>query len=195
DVTVVFARGTLEAAPIGSIVGPPFKVALQTALSGNSVNFIGVTYAADINDSEAGGDATSSKNLAADVTAQASACPKTKLVISTFRDEAHLLPNISLSTQLIHKGSALLSTAVQSRVNAVAMFRDPDKGQAIPGVLNSRSLTIYAIGDIICLGGQITAAHLGHGAVSFFKIMIVKLKLTTIFQNAGQAVSFVVSRI
>ncbi|KIJ33758.1 carbohydrate esterase family 5 protein [Sphaerobolus stellatus SS14] len=168
DVTVVFARGTTEAAPIGSIVGPPFKAALQSALGKKSLNFIGVTYAADVAGFEAGGDPAGSKTLAANVTAQASACPNTKIVISGY----------SQGAQLVHKGSVLLSTSVQSRVNAVVMFGDPDNGQALPGVLNSRKITFCATGDIICLGGQIiTVFHLGYGA------------------NAAAAASFVVSKI
>ncbi|KIJ46124.1 carbohydrate esterase family 5 protein [Sphaerobolus stellatus SS14] len=123
---LVFARGILEAAPIGSIVGPPFKAALQSC-----------HYGADIAGFEAGGDTIGSKNLAADVTAQASACPNTKIVMSGY----------SQGAQLVHNSSALLSAA------------------ALPEVLNSHSLTICATGDIICLGGQIiTAAHLGYGA-------------------------------
>ncbi|KIJ28940.1 carbohydrate esterase family 5 protein, partial [Sphaerobolus stellatus SS14] len=61
-----------EATPIGSIVGPPFQAALQSELGGKSLNFIGVTYAADVAGFEAGGDAAGSKTLAADVTSQAS---------------------------------------------------------------------------------------------------------------------------
>ncbi|KIJ46561.1 carbohydrate esterase family 5 protein [Sphaerobolus stellatus SS14] len=81
-------------------------------------------------------------------------------------------------TQLVYKDSDLHYTAVQSRVNAVVMFGDPNKGQALPGVLNGRSLTICPVGDIICLGGQIiTSVHLGYGA------------------NTAQAASFVVSHI
>ncbi|KIJ22658.1 carbohydrate esterase family 5 protein [Sphaerobolus stellatus SS14] len=168
DVTVVFARGTAEAEPIGSIIGPPFKAALQSALGTKSLNFIGVTYAADIASFEVGGDPAGSKTLAADVTAQVSACPNTKIVISGY----------SQGAQLVHKGSVLLSTSVQSRVNAVVMFGDPDNGQALPGVLNSRGITFCATGDIICLGGQIiTVFHMGYGA------------------NATAAASFVVSEI
>ncbi|KIJ33879.1 carbohydrate esterase family 5 protein [Sphaerobolus stellatus SS14] len=166
DVTVVFAHGTTEAAPIGSIVRPPFKAALQSALGKKLLNFIGATYAADIAGFEAGGDPAGSKTLAANVTAQASACPNTKIVISGYR--------CSVGPQRLCSAS----TSVQSRVNAVVMFGDPDNGQALPEVLNSRKITFCATGDIICLGGQIiTVFHLGYGA------------------NAAAAASFVVSKI
>lgn len=41
DVTVYFARGTGEPGTFGLIVGSPFKSALQSALSGKSLDFIG----------------------------------------------------------------------------------------------------------------------------------------------------------
>ncbi|KIJ32011.1 carbohydrate esterase family 5 protein [Sphaerobolus stellatus SS14] len=168
DVIVVFARGTTETAPIGSVVGPPFQAALQSALGSKTLNFIGVNYPADIAGFEEGGDPAGSATLAADVTAQASACPNTKIVISGY----------SQGAQLVHKGAALLSSSVQSRVNAVVMFGDPDNGQALAGGLSNRSLTFCATGDDICLGGQIiTVFHLGYGA------------------NTPQAASFVVSHI
>ncbi|KIJ32012.1 carbohydrate esterase family 5 protein [Sphaerobolus stellatus SS14] len=63
DITVVFTRA-----------------ALQSELGGKSLNFIGVTYAADVAGFEAGGDAAGSKTLAADVTPQASVCPNTEIV-------------------------------------------------------------------------------------------------------------------
>ncbi|KIJ31995.1 carbohydrate esterase family 5 protein [Sphaerobolus stellatus SS14] len=123
NVTVVFAHGTSETAPIGSVVGPPFQAALQTALGSKPLNFIGITYAADVAAFGAGEDAAGLATLAADVASQASACPNTKIVVSGY--------------------------SVQSRVNAIIMFGDPDNGQALPGVLNSRELIICAAGDDI----------------------------------------------
>ncbi|KIJ41446.1 carbohydrate esterase family 5 protein [Sphaerobolus stellatus SS14] len=187
DVTVVFVHSTFKAEPIRTIVGPQFKAVLQVVLPGKFLNFIGVEYPADLTGFEAGGSSADSKFLAADVTAQASACPNTKIIISRYRCALKhpIMKKISYQTfvfiqgaQLVYKGSALLSTTVQSHVNAVVMFGALNKGQTLPGVLNRGPLIICAIGDIICLGGQIiTAAHLGYKA------------------DTAQAVSFVVSHI
>jgi cutinase len=56
DVTVIFARGTGEEAPIGTIVGPPFESALQSALRGMTLSFQGVNYPASVAGFEEGGD-------------------------------------------------------------------------------------------------------------------------------------------
>jgi len=85
DVTVVFARGTFEVAPTGTIVGPPFQSALQSALGGKSLNFIGVNYAASLAGFEEGGDPAGAATMAADITSQANACPNTKIVMSGYR--------------------------------------------------------------------------------------------------------------
>ncbi|KIJ53986.1 carbohydrate esterase family 5 protein [Sphaerobolus stellatus SS14] len=168
DVTVIFARGTLETAPIGTVVGPPFESALQSALSGKSLNFIGVNYPASIAGFEEGGDPNGAATMASDITSQANSCPQTKIIMSGY----------SQGAQLVHKAAPQLSSAVQSRVDAIVMFGDPDDGQALPGVLNSRSLTFCAQGDDICAGGSIiNAAHLSYGA------------------DAGQAASFVAGKV
>lgn len=64
---VIFARGTTEAPPIGTVAGPPLQAALKTALGGKSLSFQGVDYPADIPGFLAGGDAQGSKTMAADV--------------------------------------------------------------------------------------------------------------------------------
>lgn len=85
DVTVFFARGTSEASPIGSIVGPPFRSALQSALSGRTINFSGVDYPASIAGFLEGGDPQGAATMANSVTSTASACPNTKIVMSGYR--------------------------------------------------------------------------------------------------------------
>jgi cutinase len=85
DVTVIFARGTLEASPIGNIVGPPFRSALGTALSGQSLSFVGVIYPASIAGFEEGGDPNGARTMATDVTNAANSCPDTAIVMSGYR--------------------------------------------------------------------------------------------------------------
>ncbi|EKM82339.1 hypothetical protein AGABI1DRAFT_110999 [Agaricus bisporus var. burnettii JB137-S8] len=168
DVTVVFARGTGEVRPIGSIVGPPFEDALQSRLGGRSLNFVGVDYAATVGGFLQGGDPEGARNMARDVTSVASSCPDTAIVMSGY----------SQGAQLVHLSASQISSSVQNRVNAVVVFGDPDNGDGFPGVLNGRSITFCANGDNICDGGVIVLpAHLSYGS------------------NAGQAADFVVSRV
>ncbi|KAF8867553.1 cutinase [Infundibulicybe gibba] len=168
DVTVFFARGTLERAPIGSVVGPPFRSALRSALDGKSLSFVGVDYPANIAGFLEGGDPDGATTMANDVNSIASSCPNTEIVMSGY----------SQGAQVTHLAADKLSSATQDRVKAVVVFGDPDNNQGFPGVLDARSITFCAQRDDICDGGAtINAAHLSYGA------------------NAGQAASFVASRV
>ncbi|KAF9446411.1 carbohydrate esterase family 5 protein [Macrolepiota fuliginosa MF-IS2] len=155
DVTVVFARGTGETAPIGTIVGPPFQTALRSAIGGKSLNFIGVDYPATVGGFLEGGDPNGARTMANDVTSFANSCPNTEIVMSGY----------SQGAQVTHLAANQLSSTVQNRVNAVVVFGDPDNGDGFPGVLNGRSITFCATGDDICLGGDIILApHLSYGS-------------------------------
>ncbi|PPQ99216.1 hypothetical protein CVT24_009235 [Panaeolus cyanescens] len=168
DVTVVFARGTFETAPIGTVVGPPFEAALLSALGSKSLNFEGVNYAASLQGFLEGGDPQGAATMASDVNTAASSCPSTKIVMAGY----------SQGAQLVHLAAKQLSSTVQNRVNAVVVFGDPDDNQGFPGVLNGRSVTFCAVGDDICAGGDvINAAHLSYGA------------------DAGAAASFVAGKV
>lgn len=85
DVSVIFARGTLEQEPIGSVVGPPFESALQTALGSQTLSFLGVNYPASIAGFLEGGDPNGAATMAANVTNTANECPDTKIVMSGYR--------------------------------------------------------------------------------------------------------------
>lgn len=85
DVTVYFARGTGESGTIGTIVGPPFQSALQSALGSRSLDFVGINYPASIAGFLAGGDPGGATTMANSVTSKASSCPNTKIVISGYR--------------------------------------------------------------------------------------------------------------
>ncbi|KAH9484512.1 Cutinase [Psilocybe cubensis] len=168
DVTVIFARGTGETPPIGTIVGPPFEGALQAALGSRSLSFQGVNYPANVAGFLEGGDPNGAATMAQDISSTASSCPNTKIVVSGY----------SQGGQLVHLAAKQLSSAVQSRVNAIVIFGDPDNGQPFPGNLNAVEKTFCAVGDDICAGGDvILPAHLSYGA------------------DAGAAASFVVSKL
>jgi hypothetical protein len=63
--TLIFARGTTETGNIGSIVGPPFVLALQKAFGANNVAVQGVNnYPATTTDYCTGGSISGSQNLA-----------------------------------------------------------------------------------------------------------------------------------
>ena len=85
DVTVIFARGTTELPPIGTIVGPPLEAALISALGPKTLNFVGVDYAASIAGFLVGGDPIGAATMAKDVTSALGACPNTEMVMSGYR--------------------------------------------------------------------------------------------------------------
>jgi cutinase len=79
---VIFARGTGEAGNVGTVTGPPFFNALNTAFGAENVAVQGVDYAA----STAGftGDARGNAKMAELVGLAASKCPGTKVVVSGY---------------------------------------------------------------------------------------------------------------
>lgn len=85
DVAVFYARGTIEPGTVGMLVGPRFRSALQSALSDKSVSFVGVNYPATFAGFAAGGSKEGAANMANAVTAAATSCPKTEIVISGYR--------------------------------------------------------------------------------------------------------------
>ncbi|KAJ7715099.1 cutinase [Mycena olivaceomarginata] len=154
DVILFFARGTTEAAPIGSVVGPPLQTALRAALGGKSLTFTSVDYAADIAGFLAGGDPVGSAAMARDLTNAASSCPNAALVTSGY----------SQGGQLVHNSARLLSASVQARIKAAVIFGDPDNGDAVQGVPASRTDVICHIGDNICAHGDLVLLpHLTYG--------------------------------
>jgi cutinase len=84
-VTVYFARGTSESGTIGTSVGPPLQTALKSALGSKTLEFVGVPYAANVLGFLQGGDPAGATTMANLVTAKASECPSTSIVISGYR--------------------------------------------------------------------------------------------------------------
>ncbi|KAG6908132.1 hypothetical protein DXG01_005960 [Tephrocybe rancida] len=167
-VTVYFARGTTELGTLGTFVGPPFKIALESALAGRTLEFVGINYPAAIGGYLAGGDQGGATTMANLVTAKASSCPSTKIVISGY----------SQGAQVTHLAAGKLFSSAQSRVNAAVVFGDPDNGQAFPGTINSHVKSFCASGDLICHGQSVVLPpHLSYGA------------------NVAEAARFVVSQI
>ncbi|ESK95146.1 cutinase [Moniliophthora roreri MCA 2997] len=112
DVMVFFARGTTEPAPIGTIVGPPLKAALQRELGSQTMSFQGVDYSANVAGFLQGGDKQGSRTMADDITNAANSCPNAKIVTAGY----------SQGGQLVHNSAELLSPDVVSRINAAVIF-------------------------------------------------------------------------
>ncbi|CAK5262526.1 unnamed protein product [Mycena citricolor] len=156
DVMVVFARGTTEVAPIGSVVGPPLQSALTSALgaAGKSLSFAGVNYPANVQGFLAGGDPQGSQAMANDLTNAANSCPKASLVTVGY----------SQGGQLVHNSAKLVSPAVSSRVKAAVIFGDPDNGAPVAGVSAANTNVVCHAGDDICAhGALILLPHLTYG--------------------------------
>ncbi|KAJ7887485.1 cutinase [Mycena olivaceomarginata] len=167
-VKVIFARGTTEAPPIGTVAGPPLQAALKTALGGKSLSFQGVDYPADIPGFLAGGDAQGSKTMAADLTKAATSCPNAAIVTVGY----------SQGGQLVHNSAKQLSPDVSSRINAAVIFGDPDNGAAVDGVSAANTKIVCHNGDNICAHGDlILLPHLTYG------------------QDAGSAAAFIASKV
>ncbi|KAI9689740.1 MAG: hypothetical protein M1822_009622 [Bathelium mastoideum] len=154
DVSIFFARGTTETGTIGTIVGPPFEAALDSALGASTFTFTGVPYAADIAGFEEGGDPAGAAEAAGLANAAIASCPSTQIVLSGY----------SQGAQVIHKAAPELSTAARNAVRAIVVFGDPDDGQPFSGISESKVDTFCAAGDEICAGTSIvSAAHLSYG--------------------------------
>ncbi|KIK61338.1 carbohydrate esterase family 5 protein, partial [Collybiopsis luxurians FD-317 M1] len=153
-IQVIFARGTSEPAPIGTLVGPQLEAALESDLGGQTLSFQGVDYAASVAGFLEGGDPQGSQTMANDLTNAANSCPNAKIVSSGY----------SQGGQLVHNSAKLISSSVAARINAVVIFGDPDDGQAVAQISASNVDVICHTGDDICEGGDIILEpHLTYG--------------------------------
>lgn len=217
DVVVHFARGTTEVGTLGTVVGPPFRAALATALGSRSLSFEGVDYPAVVAGFLVGGSPEGSRTMASSVIATANQCPNAKIVMSGYRwvsaqNTLYLVRILvtecvtSISSQggqLVHNAAKLLSTAVQQRVVAAVIFGDPNRDKSLPPILEARRKTFCNFGDLICDGTSIVLApHLTYGSVSLPPCLLHKnvsadqiLHYFGGLQDAAAAASFVRARI
>ncbi|KAL8741489.1 MAG: hypothetical protein Q9190_005911 [Brigantiaea leucoxantha] len=173
--TVIFARGTSEGGNVGSVAGPPFFKALDSALP-NQVNVQGVAYAATWNGAFSGGDAAGSQTMASLVGQAVSQCPSTQIVLSGY----------SQGGQLVHNAAKKLSADLTSKVSSVVIFGDPYNGQAVGSIPSSKVDEICASGDSICSrggssgggGGAGGSGHLSYGNYASQAAAFVKSKFS-----------------
>ncbi|KAF7546455.1 hypothetical protein G7046_g9297 [Stylonectria norvegica] len=129
----------------------------------------GVEYPADVAGIIAGGDSNGSKKMASLVEETFKKCPDTKVVISGY----------SQGAMLVHNAAKLLSADLTGKIAAAVTFGDPYKSQEVKGVSADRTKIICHADDNVCQGGaMILPSHLTYGS-----------------QNAGEAASFVASKI
>lgn len=114
-VMVVFARGTGEIGPFGTVVGPPFFEALKVRVGRGNVKFEGVPYPADVGGFLVGGSPLGSAMMAKMVGDTVAACPGSKVVMSGY----------SQGGQLVHNAAKSLAPAVSGGVAGAVIFGDP----------------------------------------------------------------------
>ncbi|MET3806511.1 cutinase [Nakamurella sp. UYEF19] len=164
-VDVSFARGTGEAAGLGT-VGRPFTSSLISSMPGRSVSTYAVDYAANTSQSSAG---PGSIDLVNHVTSVAAACPSTVFVLGGYSQGATVIDNaIGLRTSSSGSG-AVLPAAVAPRVKAVVVFGNPlglqrQTIETASAPYGSRAKSFCNNGDPVCGGGYNFAAHLQYAS-------------------------------
>lgn len=155
---VIFARGTFEPGStknLGMMVGIPFIGALKTAMMGD-LESIGVDYSNDVSGYLSGGSTAGSQTMAKMITDKASQCPQTKIIVGGY----------SQGAQLAHNAMKIIPENVRSHVAGVAVFGDPYKDKAIPGLRTDQISTNCATDDPICKGIPIPlGSHLQYASV------------------------------
>ncbi|KAK8231948.1 cutinase [Phyllosticta capitalensis] len=155
SIMVVFARGTTEVAPLGTIVGPPLEDALMAMAGKKDVKVMGVDYPADVAGFLAGGDAGGSNMMAQMVKATVKSCPKSKVAMVGY----------SQGGQLVHNAAAELDASTAARVSSAVIFGDPDFPKPIPKIAENKQKVFCAKGDAICQGqALILPPHLSYGS-------------------------------
>ncbi|KAF2667078.1 cutinase-domain-containing protein [Microthyrium microscopicum] len=152
DVTVIFARGTVEPGNVGYFTGPPFIAALRKQIGASRVTVQGVEYPATTTTLATGGG-VGPANMAADVKQALLQCPNTKIVLSGY----------SQGGEVVH--NAFKQGITASQIAAAVMFGDPYNGQSVGGLAPAVVKEYCAAGDVICNGSGsfvITEAHLSY---------------------------------
>jgi len=83
--TIIFARGTVEAGNVGARIGPPLFSAVANITGAANLAAQGVDYSADIFGFLAGGSGSGSTTMRKLVQQAIAQCPETKIVMSGYR--------------------------------------------------------------------------------------------------------------
>ncbi|KAH8588954.1 putative cutinase [Bisporella sp. PMI_857] len=134
--TIIFARGTVEAGNVGARVGPPLFVAVANLIGEASLAVQGVDYSADIFGFLVGGSTSGSTKM------------------KTLHSQG---------AQLVHNAASQFTAAETAKINSVVVFGDPKNGTAVGTVPASKTLVICHKGDNICEHGIIVSdPHLNY---------------------------------
>ncbi|TPX37041.1 hypothetical protein SmJEL517_g00843 [Synchytrium microbalum] len=160
DVMVICARGTTEAANMGSLACLPFTSALEAsaATAGITVGVQGVNnYAASIQEYLTGGSKTGAAFMAQTAAMVMSNCPNTSTWISGY----------SQGGQVLHLALDMMTSAERSNIAGVVVFGDGTGKDGIatwpPEIDTANVLSKCTPGDKICevpKSGQVTQFHL-----------------------------------
>jgi len=160
-VTFIFARGSLEAGNMGSIVGPQVCSDLKSTLGADVVacQGVGSPYDATIAD-----NLLPRRTSAADIGAAttlfdlaSTKCPNTQVIAGGY----------SQGSAVMDGSIQALSASIQSLVKGVVLFGftlNEQDGGRIPNYPTSQTKVYCAVGDLVCDGTlDITPAHLSYG--------------------------------
>ncbi|KAF2678677.1 carbohydrate esterase family 5 protein [Lentithecium fluviatile CBS 122367] len=175
DVLFAWARGSTEAGNMGTIVGPPTSDAIKAQFGAQNVATEGIDYAAALapNALPGGTDAQSAQLMQDTITAMASQCPDSTIVVGGY----------SQGAAVVHRAVESLPAATMDRIAGVVTYGDTQKQQdnnQIPGFDAAKTKIICAQGDLVCVGTlTILPPHLSYGAnaqegADFLNQMIVQ---------------------
>jgi cutinase len=162
DVQLIFARGTGEAAGLGS-AGKPLSTSLKSKLSGKTVSASAVNYAAAADQSSAGPGATDMTNQ---LTTAAAQCPGTQFVLGGYSQGASVTDiALGISTTL-GKGKSI-PTNLAGRVAAVVVFGNPlgisrKTIETSSQLYGAKAKSFCNTGDPVCGNGNNILAHLAY---------------------------------
>jgi len=161
QVAFVFARGSMEAAPLGPIVGQKLEAALKKKLPGMQTFAVGYAASLLTNLSTERTDKASIEEGKKAFEKAASACPNAKIIGGGYSQGAAVMHNtIGLTKSL--------SDSLKEKIVGIALFGDTrnqqDKGH-IPNFPTERSRVWCNQGDGVC-GGQlnVNAGHMSYAS-------------------------------
>lgn len=171
DVEVVFGRGTFEAPGVGA-TGQAFVDALNTRLTGKTVQVYGVDYPASLDFGQAAGGVADASHQIESIVAN---CPTTKIVLGGYSQGAAVAGYTTFDAVpagiVLPDGAGPMPAAIASHVAAVVLFGTPDPWFlnlvdnsappiAVGNLYAAKTLQLCAPGDPVCFpGGLDRSAH------------------------------------
>lgn len=163
DIEVIFARGTNDAPDLGR-PGQAFADALRSQVGGRTVGTYGVNYPASYDFLTAADGANDAVNR---ITALASSCPDTKIVLGGYSQGAAVVDMLAgippLGDKVGDIGSAPpLPSSLMPQIAAVVAFGNPAAKFGNPvtsSVFGGKAIDLCTDGDPICSRGRNPFAH------------------------------------